>query len=71
MPDKVSWLNFSPDSKIFTSASEKEIVIRRLEGLSGLDNLFARSCERVRDYLKSSTKVEKIDRTLCDGISQK
>jgi hypothetical protein len=64
----VTSLNFSPDSKILSSASKQEITIRRLEGLFDLDNLFARGCERVRDYLKTSTKIENSDRHLCDGI---
>jgi hypothetical protein len=64
-------LNFSPDGKRFTSATEKEIVIRRLEGLSDLNNLLVRSCQQVRDYLKTSTEIEQSDRTLCDGIGEK
>ncbi|HAX85158.1 MAG TPA: type IV secretion protein Rhs [Cyanobacteria bacterium UBA11370] len=69
---EITDLHFSPDSKILVSASEKEIVIRPLDNLANLDNLVAKGCERVADYIQTSPNLEDSDRTLCKGIkSQK
>ncbi len=63
--DGVNSVSFSPDGKTIASGSEEGTVI--LWNLD-LDDLLARGCNLVRDYLKTNPNVEESDRTLCDGI---
>ncbi|VXD17528.1 hypothetical protein PL8927_600002 [Planktothrix serta PCC 8927] len=65
--DKISSLSISPDGSIITIFGEnkdkKEIV-----QVGGLDELFAKGCDRIRDYLQNNPNVPESDRQLCDRV---
>jgi WD40 repeat protein len=76
--DWVNALSFSPDGKTLASASDDSTVIiwsllsnkiddQRVQSLP-LDNVLAKSCGWVKDYLKRSPTLDKSDRALCDGV---
>jgi WD40 repeat protein len=56
---------FSPDGKQLATSSNNDT---RLWQVGGIDDLLARNCNRVRNFLKN--KVAENDRNLCDGIGR-
>ncbi len=60
-------VSFSPDGKQLATAGDYGIV--RLPPVKNLDQLLARGCNWLPDYLQNPTvELSKSDRTLCDGI---
>ncbi|GAB4210579.1 MAG: hypothetical protein Fur006_71070 [Coleofasciculaceae cyanobacterium] len=65
----VQQLFFSPDGKRLTSLDNRNtVILRRLEGLTDLDDLQVRVCKLIAEYLRTNPSAEQSDRTLCDGI---
>ena len=62
----VSDVKFSPDGKWLATSGEDGIA--RLLPIEEFDELLARQCDWVRDYLENSLNIEERDRHLCDGI---
>ncbi|MEO0457738.1 MAG: WD40 repeat domain-containing protein [Cyanobacteria bacterium P01_A01_bin.114] len=57
---------YSPDgTQLATSGSDGTA---RVWLVGGFDNLLAKQCDQVRDFLKNSPSVQESDRDLCDGI---
>jgi WD40 repeat protein len=71
-PNGVTALNFSADGKMLTSIDEKNtVIVRRLDGMTNLDNLRVKGCEWMKSYLQTSHNLEAGDKHLCDGIGKK
>ncbi|MBW4477809.1 MAG: caspase family protein [Tolypothrix brevis GSE-NOS-MK-07-07A] len=67
-PDrKIKSVILSPDSSILVTISEDGTT--KLWEIGKLDELLAKGCDRVRDYLQNNPKVDKSDRTLCDNVA--
>ncbi|MEH2256290.1 nSTAND1 domain-containing NTPase [Nostoc sp.] len=65
-------VSFSPNSDILALGSADNTVIlwhlKQLDYLDKLDNLLARGCDWLHDYLQNNSKVSQSDRHLCDDI---
>ena len=71
-PNGVTALNFSADGKMLTSIDEKNtVIVRRLDGMTNLDNLRVKGCEWMKSYLQTHPNLEAGDKHLCDGIGKK
>ncbi|QLE57080.1 hypothetical protein [Nostoc sp. TCL26-01] len=65
--DELTSVNFSPDGKTLAAGSGNgKVIFRNLADLK-LENLLARGCNVLRDYLKTNPKVTNSDRALCPG----
>jgi WD40 repeat protein len=63
--DRVTAVSWSKDGKALASASQdKTVIVWNLD----LDELFDKSCNRLRDYLQNNSKVRQSDRTLCEPM---
>ncbi|BAY11118.1 CHAT domain-containing WD40 repeat protein [Calothrix sp. NIES-2098] len=58
---------FSPDGKQLSTFGG-ETRTSGLLRVGGIDELFSKSCDWVRDYLKNNPNIKESDRHLCDGI---
>ena len=68
--DRVLSVSFSSDSKILAFASrDRNVILWPLENLE-LNNIIARSCEWVGDYLQNDPNVAEGDRLLCLGFGK-
>ena len=68
--DRVLSVTFSSDSKTLAFASrDRTVILWPLENLE-LNNIMARSCEWVEDYLQNDSNVAKGDRMLCFGFGK-
>jgi len=66
--DGVSSVSFSPDGKLLTTAGSDGTV--RLLPVENLDQLLARGCNWLHDYLNNpNVELSESDKHLCDGIS--
>jgi WD40 repeat protein len=63
---KIWEIKFSSDGKFLASANSNNTVT--LWNLN-LDNLLVLGCDWIKDYLRSSARLSKEDRTLCDEVS--
>jgi WD40 repeat protein len=61
-------VSFSPDGQTIASSSDDDTII--LWNLN-LNDLLARGCNWVGDYLDHNRNLDEGDRHLCDGIEQK
>lgn len=59
-------LSLSPDNSMLAVISEDGTT--ELWRLGGFDELLAKGCDRVRDYLQNNPNVEESDRHLCDDV---
>ncbi|HEY9852946.1 MAG TPA: ABC transporter substrate-binding protein [Leptolyngbyaceae cyanobacterium] len=67
--DQIGNLLISPDGSIITIFNENKDK-KEVWQIGGLDELFAKGCDRVREYLNNhSNNLSDSDRHLCDGIS--
>ncbi|PSB35610.1 hypothetical protein C7B69_05690 [filamentous cyanobacterium Phorm 46] len=68
--DRVLSVSFSSDSKTLAFASrDRNVILWPLENLE-LNNIIARSCEWVGDYLQNDPNVAEGDRMLCLGFGK-
>lgn len=68
--DRVLSVTFSSDSKTLAFASrDRTVILWPLENLE-LNNIIARSCEWVEDYLQNDPNVAEGDRMLCLGFGK-
>ncbi|MEG3848577.1 hypothetical protein QT971_14655 [Microcoleus sp. herbarium19] len=68
--DRVLSITFSSDSKTLAFASrDRTVIMWPLENLE-LNNIIARSCEWVEDYLQNDSNVAEGDRMLCLGFGK-
>ena len=68
--DRVLSVTFSSDSKTLAFASrDRTVILWPLENLE-LNNIIARSCEWVEDYLQNDQNVAEGDRMLCLGFGK-
>jgi WD40 repeat protein/tetratricopeptide (TPR) repeat protein len=68
--DRVLSVTFSSDSKTLAFASrDRTVILWPLENLE-LNNIIARSCEWVEDYLQNDPNVAEGDRMLCLGYGK-
>ncbi len=68
--DRVLSVSFSSDSKTLAFASrDRTVILWPLENLE-LNNIIARSCEWVEDYLQNDPNVAEGDRMLCLGFGK-
>lgn len=65
----VTGLRFSADGKSLMTEGSKYTIVRRLEGMTDLDELLEEACKRMKVYLENSPNVQDSDRNLCKGIS--
>ena len=63
--DEFTSVSFSPDGNTLAISGAKGTVILRNFSDIELDNLLARGCDWLQDYLKNNSKVTKSDRALC------
>ncbi|BAY29078.1 WD-40 repeat-containing protein [Nostoc carneum NIES-2107] len=67
----INSVSFNADEKLLASGSSSgTVVLWNLEILSKLtlDDLMARGCDQVRDYLENNPNVNESDRHLCDNV---
>lgn len=68
--DRVLSVSFSSDSKTLAFASrDRTVILWPLENLE-LNNIIARSCEWVEDYVQNDPNVAEGDRMLCLGFGK-
>jgi WD40 repeat protein len=68
--DRVLSVTFSSDSKTLAFASsDRTVILWPLENLE-LNNIIARSCEWLGDYLQNDPNVAEGDRLLCLGFGK-
>ena len=66
-PDlKIKSVILSPDSSMLATIGEDGTT--KLWEIGNLDELLAKGCDRVRDYLKNNSNVNESDRHLCDDV---
>jgi WD40 repeat protein len=66
--DAVLGVSFSPDGRDLASANfDGTVIVRNLD----LDNLMARGCNWVHDYLRINPNVSESDRSVCNGIGSR
>ncbi|MBD2346623.1 WD40 domain-containing protein [Anabaena subtropica] len=69
--EELTSVTFSPDSKILaTGSGNGQVIFQNLAEIR-LENLLARGCDLLRDYLKTNLDVTKSDRTLCPHTSNR
>jgi WD40 repeat protein len=59
-------VSFSPDGQTIASGSSDDMV--RLWRVESLEQLLARGCNWLRDYLTTNPNVKESDKRLCEGI---
>jgi WD40 repeat protein len=64
----ISSINFSPDGS--TLAIIRSNGSAKFLQLASLNELLAKGCDRMRDYLQNNPNVAKSDRNLCDDVGQ-
>ena len=68
--DRVLSVTFSSDSKTLAFASsDRTVILWPLENFE-LNNMIARSCEWLGDYLQNDPNVAEGDRLLCLGLGK-
>lgn len=68
-PNAVKKVNFSTDGKMLISVDEKNTVtVRRLDGMTDLDQLLARGCQWMGVYLNTNLKVKEGYKQICESI---
>ncbi|WGV25777.1 eIF2A-related protein [Halotia branconii] len=65
--EELTSVSFSPDSKTLAAGSGNGTVIFRELADIRLENLIARGCNLLQDYLQTNPKVTRGDRALCFG----
>ncbi|MEA5507261.1 hypothetical protein VB735_30045 [Halotia wernerae UHCC 0503] len=65
--EELTSVSFSPDSKTLAAGSGNGTVIFRNLADLKLENLLARGCNLLQDYLQTNPKVTRGDRALCFG----
>jgi WD40 repeat protein len=65
--EELTSVSFSPDSKTLAAGSGNGTVIFRDLADIKLENLLARGCNLLQDYLQTNPKVTKGDRALCSA----
>ncbi len=65
--DNVSNVAFSPDGKLLATADNNGEI--ELHKVGEVEDLFAKVCNSVKNYLKNGQNVSKSDRNLCEGAS--
>jgi len=66
---KLFSVDFTPDGKKIVAASEKKVVFAwDLKEIGNLENLQAKGCNWVEDYLENNPNLEQSDRHLCGDI---
>ncbi|MEL7036319.1 MAG: caspase family protein [Cyanobacteria bacterium J06592_8] len=63
---KIESVILSPDSSMLATISEDGYA--KLWKIGQLDDLLIKGCDRISDYLKNNSELEKSDRRLCDGV---
>ena len=64
----VSDLMFSADGKTLTSVDSKNLIVRRLDGMTNLDDLMVKGCQWMTLHLRTSRNLEEDDKHLCDEV---
>jgi len=66
---RVDSVVFSPNGQLLATSGKDGTA--RLWQVGGIDELFLKNCDWVRDYLKNGLTVVESDRHLCDGIGSR